>query len=83
MVKMDKLKELILLAVSKGTTSYQELNSALYWIDKFEYASTGEPFTGAVYRKCPSGVYSDDVAKAIAELLCEGRLGFKDTHNDT
>lgn len=73
----EKFKELVLYIASHcspeklGAVKY---NKALYYIDMLRYVETGQPVTGAIYRRRQHGPTTDYLLSAIRDLKAEGAL---------
>lgn len=72
-----KFKELVLYICAKCDPSKLgavKLHKVLYYADMLRYVETGQPITGAVYRKRPLGPTADALLRAISDLQRDGAL---------
>jgi len=51
-----------------------KLHKTLYFADMIQYVATGQPLTGATYRRQPKGPMASELGRALADLQREGAL---------
>lgn len=77
----EKFKDVVHYVCSKCESSRLgavKLHKVLYFSDMIRFAWSGEPITGAVYRKRPFGPTADALLPAIRELEATQRISVED-----
>lgn len=73
----EKLKALVLYISSRCEPSdlgATKLHKVLYFSDMIQFAATGRPITGAIYRKRPHGPTCDALLKTLKDLESDGLI---------